>query len=445
MTLDLFPYQCEGAAFLASKERAGLFDDMGVGKTAQAIHALDLNRLKRGVVVCPAAVREVWAGEFKKFATLPRRVLKGKDIQDLNLWLRGKADVLLLSYEMAASWARRMEGDVFDFIIFDEAHYLKSKTAQRTKAMLGSECDGSYGLARWACYAWALTGTPAPNDAADMWSLMRFCRATPLTQRIFQDRYFQKRVGTFSSSFSIREAMLPELKQAIASFSLRRTKKDVGLQLPPIWLTTTTVDGDTAEIRELLRGYPNLEKAIVEAVEKGGLSFLDAQHIATLRRLVAEAKAPAFTELLLEELKDGLGNVVVFGIHRGALDAISNGLQRGGVGVARFDGSTSETDRARAVQAFSGDGSDRVFLGNIRAAGTGLTLTAAADVIMFEQDWSPAANAQALMRVHRIGQKRSVNARFISLANSVDVVVAETVARKTASLIKLGTFSDVAA
>ena len=66
-------------------------------------------------------------------------------------------------------------------------------------------------------------------------------------------------------------------------------------------------------------------------------------------------------------------------------------------------------------------------------------------MIMFEQDWSPAANAQALMRVHRIGQKRSVNARFISLANSVDVVVAETVARKTASLIKLGTFSDVAA
>ena len=151
---------------------------------------------------------------------------------------------------------------------------------------------------------------------------MRFCRATPLTQRIFQDRYFQKRVGTFSSSFTIREPMLPELKQAIASFSLRRTKKDVGLQLPPIWLTTTTVDGDTAEIRELLRGYPNLEKAIIEAVEKGGLSFIDAQHVATLRRLVGEAKAPAFTELLLEELRDGLDNVVVFGIHRRALDTL---------------------------------------------------------------------------------------------------------------------------
>lgn len=444
MTVDLFPYQEQGAAFLAARERAGLFDDMGVGKTAQAIHALDLNRLKRGVVVCPAAVREVWAGEFKKFATLPRKVLKGRDIQDLNLWLRGKADVLLLSYEMAASWARRMEGDVFDFIIFDEAHYLKSKGAQRTRAMLGSECDGSYGLARWACYAWCLTGTPAPNDAADMWSLMRFCRATPLTQRIFQDRYFQKRTGTYSSSFTIRETMLPELKQAIKSFSLRRTKKDVGLQLPPIWLTTTTVDGDTAEIRELLRGYPNLEKAIVEAVEKGGLSFLDAQHIATLRRLVAESKAPAFAELLLEELRDGLDKVVVFGIHRRALEVILRGLEARGIACVRIDGETSDSRRSEAIERFQRSDA-RVLVGNIRAAGTGLTLTAAADVIMFEQDWSPAANAQALMRVHRIGQTRSVNARFISLANSVDTVVAETVARKTASLIKLGTFSDVAA
>ena len=127
--LDL-AYQHEGSDFLAARERAGLFDEPGVGKTFQAIEAMDKLGLKRGIVVCPAAVREVWAGEFKKFAALPRKVLKGKDIQDLNLWLRGKADVLLLSYEMATSWARRMEGDVFDFIVFDEAHYLKSKGAQ---------------------------------------------------------------------------------------------------------------------------------------------------------------------------------------------------------------------------------------------------------------------------------------------------------------------------
>jgi SWI/SNF-related matrix-associated actin-dependent regulator 1 of chromatin subfamily A len=442
--LDLFPYQETGAAFLASKDRGALFDDMGIGKSAQAIRAMDDAGLRRGLIVCPAAVRETWAGEIKKFARRPRKVIKGRDIQDLNLWLRHKVDVLLLSYEMASAWAKRMEGDLFDFLILDESHYLKSKSAARTIALLGAECDGKHGLARWAAHVWFLTGTPNPNDVADIWSAMRFCKATPLSHRIFTDRYFTKRVGTFSSSYACREAMVPELKQAIASFSLRRTKKDVNLQLPPIWLTTTVVDGDTTEIRELLRQYPNLEQAIREAVDKGGLSFLDAQHIATLRRLVGEAKAPAFVELLLEELRDGMDKVVVFGIHRRALDSIASGLDRGRIEVVRIDGSTSDVARSRAVRCFQ-DGSARVLLGNIKAAGTGLTLTAAADVIMFESDWTPAGNAQALMRVHRIGQDRAVHARFITLANSIDEQVAETVARKTASLIKLGTLSEITA
>lgn len=441
---DLFPYQDEGAAFLASKRRAALFDDPGIGKTAQAIRALDAVRARRCVIVCPAAVREVWFGEFKKFGRLPRKILKGTDINHLNLWLRGKVDVLLLSYQMARAWEKRMEGDIFDAIVFDESHYLKNRATDWTRAMLGADCDGRHGLARWAARVWFLTGTPNPNDAADIWSVMRFCRATPCSHRIFTDRYFRKRVGTYSTSYTVREEMVPELKLAIQSFSLRRTKKQAGLQLPPIWLTTINVDGDSAQVRDLLRAHPNLGDAIKEAVEKGGLSFLDAQHIATLRRLVGEAKAPAFTELLLEELEDGLEKVVVFGVHRRALSDIRSGLRRGGVEVVAFDGSTSDLDRRQAVERFQGGGA-RVFLGNIRAAGSGLTLTAAADVIMFESDWSPAGNAQALMRVHRIGQERQVHARFVVLANSIDEYVSEVVARKTRDIIKLGTFSEIAA
>lgn len=438
MTLELFPYQVEGARFLGGKDRAGLFDDMGVGKSAQAIRAMDGLKLMRGIIVCPAAVREVWAGEIKKFARIPRRVLKGKTIQDLNLWLRGRADILLLSYEMATEWTRRIEGDIFDFIIFDEAHYLKNAESKRTRALLGHDCDGKYGLARWAAYAWFLTGTPNPNDAADIWSIMRFCKATNLTRKTFRDRYYRKRVGTYSTSHTPRDEMIPELKQAIRSFSLRRTKEQAGLQLPPIWLTTQTVDGDTAEIRALLAGYPGLEASIMEAVELGGLSFLDAQHIATLRRLVGEAKAPAFVELLAEELESGLEKAVVFGLHKKALELVRTGLGRRGHKSVLIDGSVGEQDRIQAVEQFRTDPDCRVFVGNIKAAGTGLTLTIASDIIMLESSWAPADNAQALMRVHRIGQERAVNARFISLANSIDERVSETVARKTASIAKIG-------
>jgi SNF2 family DNA or RNA helicase len=129
------------------------------------------------------------------------RVLKGRDIQDLNLWLRGRCHVLIVSYEMAAAWGKRIEDarDIIDVIIFDEAHYLKNKDSQRTLKMLGQECDGAHGLARWGARVWFLTGTPNPNDAADIWSMLRFCKATPLNRRIFRDRYYTQRLGVHSA------------------------------------------------------------------------------------------------------------------------------------------------------------------------------------------------------------------------------------------------------
>lgn len=438
MSLTLFPYQVDGAKFLSGKSRGGLFDEMGVGKTAQGIGAIDALDLQRGIVVCPASVREVWAGEFKKFATRRRKVLKARSIHDLGLWLKGRADVMLVSYEMAAKWTPKIVGDVFDFLIFDESHYLKSPDAQRTRAMLGTHCDGENGLARWAAHVWFLTGTPMPNDPTDIWPFLRFCKGTSLNRAPFTARYFRSRMRTFSSSQEPIEAMVPELRQAIRSCAIRRTQEQAGLQLPPVWLTTITVDGDTAEIADMMRDYPGLEKAILDAIEAGGLSFLDAQHVATLRRLVGEAKAPAYAHMLADELTNGgKDKQVIFGLHTRASQIITEHLRAQGLKGVTLTGATSERDRVEAVQSFQEDPSVRWFYGNITAAGTGNTLTAAAHIDMFEQAWAPAPNAQALFRVRRIGQKRSVVGRFISLANSIDVAVAETVARKTAAIMKI--------
>lgn len=439
---ELFPYQEVGAAFLASHDRAGLFDVMGLGKSAQTVRALDLIAAKRILVICPAAVREVWIGEFRKFGKLPRKIIKGKQIQDLNWWMRSKCDVLVVSYEMAAKWGERIHGDmirseIIDAIVFDEAHYLKSPSALRTKAALGNHCDGKGGFARWGRHVWFLTGTPMPNDPVDIWSMLRFCEATTLTWRIFTDRYFRSRMGTYSARQTPREEMIPELRGIIADMSIRRSQKEVGLQLPPIWLTTQTVDGDTVEIRNLLKNYPGLESAIVTAIEQGGLSFLDAQHIATLRRLVGEAKAPAYAELLVEEFKNGKGKTVIMGLHTKALQIIYDHLTKHGLKGALFRGDTSEAARVEAIRALQNDNDFNFLVGNIKAAGTGQTMTAAADIDMFESDWSPAGNAQALMRVYRIGQTQTVHARFISLAGSIDEVVSETVARKTTAIVQI--------
>lgn len=437
MTLQLLPYQRVGAAHLASNALTGLFDEPGVGKTAQAIAALDAGNLKRVLIVCPAAVRAVWVGEFKKFATVERKILKGKTPHDFKHWLTGKSDVLVASYEMATRWSSHF-ADCFDAIILDESHYLKSPGAQRTRAMLGTHCRGSSGAARWAERAWFLTGTPAPNSPSDIWTFLSYVGGTKLTFGGFTAYFFKETATTFGSRYSLRQDRAAELKQLIQANSLRRTKEEAGLNLPPIWLTDITVDGDMDDVRKTMTEHPGLDKAIIEALDRGGLSFLDSQHIMTLRRLIAEAKAPAYAAILLDELLMGRGKVVVMGWHTKPLKLIQEVLTQARIKSVMLTGENSESQRVEAVRAFQNDADCQVFLGNIRAAGTGLTLTASCEIDMFESSWTPADNAQALMRVHRIGQNNTVRGRFITLADSIDEHVQATVLRKVASIAGTG-------
>lgn len=440
MALKPFPYQSQGAAFLAGKHRAGLFDAMGVGKTAQAIVACDLIGARRIVVVCPAVARQVWVGEFRKFSDTPRRITKAAKIGDMHLWLRGKTDVLICSYELATNWAAWFDSPaaLCDVVIYDEAHYLKNPHARRTRAALGPKCDGANGFAQWAAHAWFLTGTPAPNDAMDLWPLLRFCGATPLSLDAFVARYLDTSPTLYSVKTKPKAASVPEIRSMISEISIRRTADDVGLELPDIFFPTVTIDGDDKEILAMLREHPGLEEAVTQAVEGGNIAFIDGGHIATLRRLIGEAKAPAMAKVLLEDFQGGMEKVVVFGLHKNALRHIAGELERAGHKGYVIDGSTKEHERSRAVEEFQTDPQCRWIVANIKAAATALTLTAACELVMFEADWTPANNEQAVKRVHRIGQGKRVRARFFSLAKSIDERVMKSVAAKTEELVKLG-------
>jgi SWI/SNF-related matrix-associated actin-dependent regulator 1 of chromatin subfamily A len=202
-----------------------------------------------------------------------------------------------------------------------------------------------------------------------------------------------------------------------------------------MWVTTQEVDGDTSAVRALLAEHEGLDGAVREALDKGGLSFLDAAHISTLRRLVGEAKAPVFARQLVEELHGGTDKIVVFCAHKAPIEHLRHALGKADFGHVVLDGSTSSTTRTAIVEKFQDDPDCRVFIGNIHAAGTGITLTAASQLVMLESDWSPAVNAQALKRVHRIGQDRNVHVRFIALSKSIDADIAAAVARKTQAIV----------
>lgn len=442
MPMDIFPYQEQGAAFLAPRQRAGLFDEMGVGKTAQAIRALDLRRVSRGIVICPASLRENWINEFEKFAHLKRRLCKGQTRHDFVAWSRNRYDVLITSYELATKWAGRIHElcEPLDFLICDEFHYLKDPAAQRTKAILGEHSDGSGGIVQWATQAWFLTGTALPNDPADIYPFLKVVGAIPFSRKEFIKRYFYSREKAYGTSQTPNLAKVDELKSLIGAHSIRRTKSQIGVQLPPIFLTSAVVDGDTSEIQQMLREHPGLDKSIMTALESGkGLGGLPdmVEWLATLRRLIGEAKAVPYSRMLIEELHGGLDKRVVMGVHRRALMTVRDEVTKAGYHCVIINGDTSETDRVAAVRLFQTQPSCKVFLGNIRAAGVGLTLTAASTLDMMESDWTPAGNAQAIMRVHRLGQARNVTARFISLAKSLDQDVMRIVVRKTAAIAEI--------
>ena len=437
MTLPLFPFQEAGADWIARRARCGLLDVPGLGKSAQVIRAIDLRRMTRGLIICPAHLRENWRAEFAKFGHFQRKIVKGQTIHDFEAWSRGAFDIMLVSYELATKWEPHFHdlGEPLDFVAMDEAHYLSRLGTQRTTAILGPHGDGREGLVKWAQQAWWITGTLLPNDPAQCYSFLRFSGAMSLGLDAFKHRYFFSRNSLWGERNRPKPEYLAELQALIVNNSIRRTFIDVGIQLPDIFLTTTLVDGDTEHIRLMLSKHPGLDQSIVDAVNSGGLSFLDSQHVATLRRLIAEAKALPYAEMLLDELhQDPARKVVVMGVSRDALQTVRDYLAKYKIWCVLVQGGVSEAARNQAVESFQGNDGCRVFLGNIRAAGTGLTLTAAAHIDIMESDWTPAGNDQAVKRIRRIGQQRTQHARFITLARSLDEVVNRVVAEKTRAI-----------
>lgn len=420
--MDLFPYQIEGAKFLATVKRGLLADEMGLGKSAQAIAACDT--LLAGEpgqvnVVCPASLVENWKREIKRFA--PDRT-----------W-----HFTVTSYDRSARG--QIDPPDCDVLILDEAHYLKSKTAKRTKVILGEKCDGVGGLVERAANVFLLTGTPTPNNPSELWPLLRAVtpaaieaptkagKIKPMAYWMFVNRFCVTQDTGFGIKI-IKGKNLLELKSRIAPFVLRRKKDEVLKDLPPIRFDTLALEGKWPK-------EANDESYVIAKIlDEQGVAGLKAAapHVAQLRRVTGMAKVPAAIDWIRDWFEGGGGKLVVFAHHRDVIGAICEAFD-GGPSYVRLDGSCSADERQRAVDAFQSDKAD-LFVGQIQAAGTGLTLTASSDVLFVESSWVPAENEQAAMRVHRIGQRNACTIRFAMLAGSIDEDIQKAVMRKTADI-----------
>lgn len=454
--LPLKDYQHNSAMFLAERRQALLADEMGVGKTAPTIAACDRVGAKTILVLVPGGARINWAEEFQKFSPMDREIV---------VMLDGKAKpaaVTVCSYDllMNVKLRERLAAIEWDVLVLDEAHYLKSRTAKRTKYVYGRRCDSATGLASRAHRTWRLTGTPAPNHVDELWTHLR-------SAGLYEygwDEFVREFCAGYNSDYGFKITgvrNVEKLRSLLAGFMLRR-KKDEVMTLPPItfsreYLPPGPVRMDVFFARELLQGHSEselraeIDKAnagLTAAVETslgaraqadGLLPLLAAMQASTskLRRYVGLSLVEPYLRRVVPELESGeIDKLVIFAHHVQVLEALRWELRA--FNARTISGAIEPRKRDHAIRYFQTRPTGRVLLCQIQAAGTAINLTAANRLDFVEMSWVPGENAQAAARIHRVGQTRPCHVRYFSLAEGVHKLIADACARKTSDAIKCG-------
>ena len=453
----LFPYQEVGATFLSAHPHALLADEMGLGKSAQVVRACDLIGATAILIVCPAAVRINWAREFGRFSPMDR------PINIMTTFSDRPADVgvTIASYDILATnekMRRACRPVKWDVVVMDEAHYCKERAAKRTRALYGHA--GKDGIIHSAKYVWRLTGTPAPNDASELYTHLK---SAGIEKRSYWDFVYDFCTG-FDSNYGFKitgHKNTDRLKGLLAQFMLRRKKDEVMKDLPPIHFAHVTVERSQVQLdpyffeqwrevgaTQFMRDMEKIDRATkiaLKTVEDGYKVHIDdriallaalSKSTATLRRYIGLAKLPRVLEVIEQELIDNPKlKIVLFAIHKDVVECSRVKLRK--YGAVTLFGNTPVEKRQDNIDKFQTNPRCRVFIGNIQAAGTGITLTASSEVVFIESSWVPSDNAQAAMRCHRIGQTQPVRVRFFSCAGSVDEDVTRTLLHKTRELSKI--------
>ena len=454
--MNLRPYQNEGVKWLCERSHGLLSDEPGLGKTAQTIIAGDRALVNTVLVICPASARHNWADEVEKWSMFGHEVNiiterhHAPRENAYNIVNYDKFSRALDAKNKPSAFLKKFTNIKWDLVICDEAHLLKEKSSKRTKAILGQQ-GGIHGSTK---RLWLLTGTPMPNHPGELWTVLCAMGAT-------QDNYsdFTKSFCVFQNYFQrfqptgANPASAPALAELLNSVMLRRLKKDVAKDLPELSITDWSLPPVKVNVETIFGSDPKIKEVLAEQEEEVRRLWekLDANvpmetalravkalgpMVSEYRRWLGIVKAESAAIAIKEELSCGqYDKIVIFAHHKQVVKRLKESLSEYNPQV--ISGETSAIGRKDAVDTFQNDPKARVFIGNIAAAGTALTLTAAAEVVVVEPDWVPANNAQAIQRCHRIGQTIPVRARMAKLADSLDNRISEVLRRKTADIISI--------
>ena len=450
--LELMRHQAQVVAAAAAGHRTFLLaDEPGLGKTAQALLAAEAVDAFPLLVAVPNVVKANWAHEAELWT--PRRV--STVIHGDGESIDGFADIVIVNYDVLDRHVGWLGGHGFRGMVVDEAHFIKNKSSQRSQHVL----ELSERIRAWRVnpLLMALTGTPLINDIDDfraIWqflgwvddtkprhALMAALEETGLTPAdpgfysaartsvIDLGIVRRRKVDVASDIPARRVADLPVELDEEAGRSIRAAERELARRLVARYqsaLATRTVGTVVEGIdHDLVRRVAGWERGERGEGGEGGLGKT-ADNVFTVMRKIGQAKAGLAADYAAQ-LARNVGKVVFFAKHIDVMDVAEQTFARRGVGYASIRGGQTAKVRSANIQSFLTDPDVAVAVCSLTAAGVGLNLQVASNVVLAELSWTSAEQTQAIDRVHRIGQTEPVTAWRIIATQTIDPKIAELI------------------
>ena len=455
---DMRDYQREGLRWLAQRYEDGcgaiLGDEMGLGKTLQTLSFLSWLKHERpaehgpSLVICPLSVLSSWLTEARKFVPDLRMVkLHSGDVRErdrLKHQLRDTSayDVVVTTYEMAKAPAMQstIQRPWWRLVVLDEGHVIKNEEADISKAVRRLHAER----------ALLLTGTPLQNDLHELWALLNFLFPDVFPDSTAFDDAFDRGKGGKQGALAKAHNMMNVLMK-------RRVKSEVETTLPPRLETKILVPLAESQRwwykRLLLRqselldqlndptggpqtgAWKKLQSLLMQLRKCCNHPYLfegaDPDPGVTDESLIEASGKVHVLDRLLTKLKDRGHRVVLFSQFTTTLDLLDDVLRYRGYEFSRLDGGTNRVQRTVDIQSFNAPNSSVfLFLMSTRAGGLGVNLQTADTCILFDSDWNPQADLQAMARVHRIGQTKPVHVYRLVTAGTVEERIVQRAEKK---------------
>lgn len=449
----LRPYQIQGLNWLVSlceNNLSGILaDEMGLGKTLQTISFLGYLRYFKNVkgphiIITPKSTLDNWAREFAKWTPDVRAVVLQGDKDErqhliTNRLLTCDFDVVIASYEIVIREKSTFKKFAWQYIVIDEAHRIKNE-----ESMLSQIIRLFHSKNRLL-----ITGTPLQNNLHELWALLNFILPDVFGDSDAFDQWFTAEEEETEKEGSV----VAQLHKVLKPFLLRRIKSDVEKSLLPkqemnVYVKMTDMqrkwyqkilekdldavngaNGKKESKTRLLNIVMQLRKCcnhpyLFEGAEPGP-PFTTDEH------LVFNSQKMIILDKLLKKFQKEGSRVLIFSQMSRVLDILEDYCMFRSYQYCRIDGQTDHADRVQAIDEYNEPGSSKfVFLLTTRAGGLGINLTTADIVVLFDSDWNPQADLQAMDRAHRIGQKKQVKVfRFIT-ENAIEEKVLERATQK---------------